>query len=72
VALLRRLWTETSVTVAGEREHVTGAGIAPLPVQRPIPVWIGALADVVLRRAGLSTVDERIAALGSASQAALG
>ena len=52
VALLRRLWTETSVTVAGEHEHVTGAGIAPLPVQRPIPVWIGARADVALRRAG--------------------
>jgi probable F420-dependent oxidoreductase len=52
VALLRRLWTETSVTVAGEHEHVSGAGIAPLPVQRPIPVWIGARADVALRRAG--------------------
>jgi probable F420-dependent oxidoreductase len=52
VALLRRLWTETSVTVAGEHEHVTGAGIAPLPVQRPIPVWFGARADVALRRAG--------------------
>jgi probable F420-dependent oxidoreductase len=52
VALLRRLWTETSVTVAGEHEHVTGAGIAPLPVQRPIPVWIGARADVARRRAG--------------------
>jgi probable F420-dependent oxidoreductase len=52
VALLRRLWTETSVTVDGEHEHVTGAGIAPLPVQRPIPVWIGARADVALRRAG--------------------
>jgi probable F420-dependent oxidoreductase len=52
VALLRRLWTEASITVAGEHEHVTGAGIAPLPVQRPIPVWIGARADVALRRAG--------------------
>ena len=52
VALLRRLWTETSVTVAGEYEHVTGAGIAPLPFQRPIPIWIGARADVALRRAG--------------------
>jgi probable F420-dependent oxidoreductase len=52
VALLRRLWSETSVTVAGDHEHVTGAGIAPLPVQRPIPVWIGARADVALRRAG--------------------
>jgi alkanesulfonate monooxygenase SsuD/methylene tetrahydromethanopterin reductase-like flavin-dependent oxidoreductase (luciferase family) len=51
VALLRRLWTETSVTVDGDHEHVTGAGIAPLPVQRPIPVWIEARADVALRRA---------------------
>jgi probable F420-dependent oxidoreductase len=52
VALLRRLWTETSVTFDGNYEHVAGAGIAPLPVQRPIPVWIGARADVALRRAG--------------------
>jgi probable F420-dependent oxidoreductase len=52
VALLRRLWTESSVTFTGDHEHVTGAGIAPLPVQRPIPVWIGAGADVALRRAG--------------------
>jgi probable F420-dependent oxidoreductase len=52
VALLRRLWTEPTVTVAGDYEHVTGAGLAPLPVQRPIPVWIGARADVALRRAG--------------------
>jgi alkanesulfonate monooxygenase SsuD/methylene tetrahydromethanopterin reductase-like flavin-dependent oxidoreductase (luciferase family) len=52
VALMRRLWTETSITVAGEHEHVTGAGLAPLPVQRPIPVWIGACADGALRRAG--------------------
>jgi probable F420-dependent oxidoreductase len=52
VTLLRRLWTETSVTFTGEHEHVTGAGIAPLPVQRPIPVWVGARADAALRRAG--------------------
>ena len=52
VALMRRLWTETSITVAGDHEHVTGAGIAPLPVQRPIPVWIGARADAALRRVG--------------------
>jgi probable F420-dependent oxidoreductase len=52
VELMRRLWTERSVSVAGDYEHVTGAGIAPLPVQRPIPIWIGARADVPLRRAG--------------------
>lgn len=31
---------------------MTGAGIAPLPVQRPIPVWFGASAPRALRRAG--------------------
>jgi probable F420-dependent oxidoreductase len=52
VRLMRRLWTEASVTFAGKYETVTGAGIAPLPVQRPIPVWIGARASVALRRVG--------------------
>jgi probable F420-dependent oxidoreductase len=41
VALLRRLWTEESVTFQGEHETVTGAGLCPLPVQRPIPLWFG-------------------------------
>ena len=52
VELLRRLWTERSVTFGGAYEHVTGAGIAPLPVQRPIPVWFGAASEPAFRRAG--------------------
>jgi probable F420-dependent oxidoreductase len=41
VILLRRLWTERTVTFTGEHERVTGAGLAPMPVQRPIPIWFG-------------------------------
>jgi probable F420-dependent oxidoreductase len=41
VELMRRLWTERTVTFAGTYETVTAAGLAPLPVQRPIPVWFG-------------------------------
>jgi probable F420-dependent oxidoreductase len=52
VALLRRLWTEASVTHEGPSERITGAGIAPLPIQRPIPVWIGTAAPRGYRRAG--------------------
>jgi len=52
VALMRRLWTEESVTYAGEFDRVTGAGLAPLPVQRPIPVWFGAQSERAYRRAG--------------------
>jgi len=52
VALLRRLWTEESVTHEGASERVTGAGLAPLPIQRPIPIWFGARSEPALRRVG--------------------
>lgn len=52
VSLMRRLWTERSVTHAGDHERITAAGLAPLPVQRPIPVWFGANSAPALRRAG--------------------
>jgi probable F420-dependent oxidoreductase len=52
VELLRSLWTQQSVTFDGEFDRVTGAGLAPLPVQRPIPVWIGSASTPGYRRAG--------------------
>jgi probable F420-dependent oxidoreductase len=52
VPLLRRLWTERSVTFAGRYDRIDGAGIAPLPVQRPIPIWFGAHSLPAYRRAG--------------------
>lgn len=52
VALLRRLWTERSVTFHGRYESVAAAGLAPLPVQRPIPIWFGASSAPALARAG--------------------
>jgi len=52
VDLLRRLFTERSVTFEGRWERVTGAGLAPRPVQRPIPIWFGGATPPALRRAG--------------------
>jgi probable F420-dependent oxidoreductase len=52
IELMRRLWTERSVSFEGTDEHVTGAGIAPLPVQRPIPVWFGGSSVPAYRRMG--------------------
>jgi len=52
VDLLRRLWTERSVTFDGAFERVNGAGLAPRPVQRPIPLWFGAASERAYRRVG--------------------
>jgi probable F420-dependent oxidoreductase len=52
VELMRKLWTEESVGYRGAYHQVTGAGLAPLPVQQPIPVWFGASSPRAFRRAG--------------------
>jgi probable F420-dependent oxidoreductase len=52
VALLRRLWTEQSVTFEGGYETVIGAGLAPMPVQQPIPIWMGASSAAAFKRIG--------------------
>ncbi|HEY4929364.1 MAG TPA: LLM class F420-dependent oxidoreductase [Acidimicrobiales bacterium] len=52
VGLLRRYWTERSVTTSGEFDRVTGAGLAPLPVQRPIPIWFGGRSPRAYERMG--------------------
>ncbi len=52
VDLLRRLWTTRSVTMAGRFDRVTGAGIAPMPVQRPIPIWFGGNSPRAYARMG--------------------
>jgi probable F420-dependent oxidoreductase len=51
VALLRRLWTEPLVTFTGNWHTIPDAGINPLPVQRPIPVWFGGFVEAAVRRA---------------------
>ena len=42
IALMRALWTQEVVDFHGRWHRVDNAGINPLPVQRPIPVWLGA------------------------------
>jgi len=50
IDLLKLLFTQELVTFKGEWHHIADAGLNPLPVQRPIPIWLGGHADVVLRR----------------------
>ena len=50
IEVLRALWTQELVTYEGRWHKITDAGLNPLPVQRPIPLWFGGYADPVLRR----------------------
>jgi len=49
--LLRSWWRGDSVTNAGPHYVVDDVGIAPLPLQQPLPIWIGGNAPRPLRRA---------------------
>ena len=50
IDLMRQLWTNDLITYEGRWHKVTDAGLNPLPVQRPIPVWFGGAAPQTLRR----------------------
>lgn len=50
VTLLRDLWTQPLVEFTGNWHHIPDAGLNPMPVQQPIPVWFGGHAPAVLRR----------------------
>jgi probable F420-dependent oxidoreductase len=54
LVVLRRLWCEELVTFEGRWHHLDEVGINPLPLQRPIPVWMGSFVggtnERVLRR----------------------
>jgi probable F420-dependent oxidoreductase len=47
VTLLRKLWTEELVTFEGRWHHYDRMGLNPMPIQRPIPIWMGSYLQVV-------------------------
>lgn len=51
VELMRRLWTEDSVSFDGEFHTIDRASINPRPAA-PIPVWFGGAAPALLERCG--------------------
>ena len=50
VGLLRQLWAQPLITFEGQWDKIPDAGLNPLPIQRPIPIWFGGHAKPVLRR----------------------
>jgi len=50
IQVLRALWTQEVVDFTGKWHRIDHAGINPLPVQRPIPLWMGGMNEAVMRR----------------------
>ena len=50
--VLRALWTQPTVTFQGKWHHLSAVHMPPLPLQRPIPIWLGGWAEAVLQRVG--------------------
>ena len=48
--LLQLLWTQELVTYTGKWHRLSDTGINPLPIQRPIPIWLGGHHENVLKR----------------------
>jgi probable F420-dependent oxidoreductase len=51
IEVLKLLWTEPLVNFQGRWHNIPDAGLNPLPVQRPIPIWLGGHSERVLQRA---------------------
>ena len=51
IEVLRALWAQDLVTIAGQWHRVTDAGLNPLPSRRAIPIWMGGESEPVVRRA---------------------
>lgn len=51
IGVLRRLWTEKSVTLESAFHRITEAGIKPLPIQQPIPILVGGSSAPAMKRA---------------------
>ena len=54
VDLLQQLWTQPLVTFQGQWHTVPDAGLNPMPIQQPIPIWFGGHAEAVMRRVAKS------------------
>jgi alkanesulfonate monooxygenase SsuD/methylene tetrahydromethanopterin reductase-like flavin-dependent oxidoreductase (luciferase family) len=48
--IAQRLWRGEAVDFAGRFYRYAGARITPLPVQQPLPCWIGGSSDKAIRR----------------------
>jgi probable F420-dependent oxidoreductase len=65
IDVLRALWTQRTVSFATDMHTITDAGIFPMPLQQPIPLWLGGGGVHPIKGwGGVETVLKRIARKG--------
>jgi probable F420-dependent oxidoreductase len=50
IEVMRALWTQRAVTLKLRHHTITDAGIMPMPIQRPIPIWLGGGGVIPINR----------------------
>ena len=50
IDVLRKLWSQELVVYNGQWHTIPDAGLKPMPIQQPIPIWFGGYDDRVLDR----------------------
>jgi len=50
IEVIRLLWSQETISYKGQFHTITEAGLNPLPIRHSIPIWMGGIADVLLRR----------------------
>lgn len=48
--IISRLWNEPEVTFSGRHFQLDRASIAPRPLQKPLPLWVGGAAEAAIER----------------------
>lgn len=52
ITVMKALWADPHVKFEGKYHTIPDAGINPLPIQRPFPVWLGGGSDATYDRIG--------------------
>jgi len=64
IEILNKAWADGAMSFHGKYYNFENLNITPKPVQRPIPIWIGAFTEPAIRRAARIGASLFIAAIG--------
>ena len=64
IEILQKSWAEGPFSIDGKYYKLDNVDVTPKPVQRPIPIWVGAFTEPAIRRAARIGAELYIPAIG--------